>query len=341
MPGTLKARFCAEGNRRMVEFCERRGLQLVRSGKVVVARNDREVETLHRMKALSDNGGMATELISPDQLKLIEPHARTHDVALHSPHTATVQPKEILRALVDELERSGRVTVLTGTSFLGMRKDDVAVTSGPEITFAGLLNAGGTHAARIAHMFGTGLEYLILPFKGTYRKLITDRSHLVRGNIYPVPDLRNPFLGVHLSRSASEEVFVGPTATPALGPDAYSLRGLRFREGAQILGRDLRLLADPAFRTAAVREPLKYLARGIYREARAMVPELKPRDLARSSKMGIRAQVVHWPSKRLEMDFVLIKDAGNLHVLNAVSPAFTSSLAFADYAVSLYVDAQA
>lgn len=335
-PGTLKARFCAEGNRRMVEFCERRGLKLVRSGKVVVARNAPEVKVLHQMKALADESGLAAQLLTVSELAQLEPHARTHEVALHSPHTATIDPREVLRALAGELQDSSNVSILRDTAFVGLRADGVAVTTQGQVRFRGLINAAGAHAARIAHAFGAGMDYLILPFKGAYKRLVPARAHLVRGNIYPVPDMRNPFLGVHLSKSVGGEVYVGPTATPALGPDAYSFRQLSIREGASILARDVRLLADPAFRTAALKEPAKYLSRGVLRQARALVPEIRADDLVPSEKMGIRAQVVHWPSKKLEMDFVLIKEDGNLHVLNAVSPAFTSSLAFAEHAVSVY-----
>lgn len=336
-PGTLKARFCAEGNRLMVDFCKARGLPLVHSGKVVVAKSASEVSELHRLHDLASESGLSTSLISSQELQAIEPHAVTHGVALHSPATATVAPESVVGCLAAELEASGRVAIHRATAYEGLEEQRVARTSMGRMRFGGFVNAAGAFADRIAHSFGVGLDYVILPFKGAYRRLIPQRNHLVRGNIYPVPDPRTPFLGVHLSRSVRGDVMVGPTALPAFGRSAYRLRDAHLKEGLRILSRDAMLMADPAFRTAALREPIKYLAGGMFRQARALVPSLRADDLKRSAKVGIRAQVVHWPQRRLEMDFVLLDSPFALHVLNAVSPAFTSSFAFARYAVDRYL----
>ncbi len=334
-PDSLKARFCAEGNRLMKEFCRSKGLTLKETGKVVVARDEAETEQLAELKSRADRAGARASLVGRARLAELEPHARTHDVALHSPDTAVVKPVEILAALAADLEASGRAEIAYGARFERVLERDHVQTSLGPIRFGWLVNSAGAFADRIAHAFGAGREYKLIPFKGTYRKLTPRSAHLVRGSIYPVPDLGNPFLGVHLTRGADGDVYAGPTALPAFGREGYrGVRGLG-REAPVIAGRDLLLLRrNKDFRRAARSETRKYLKKVVYREAAALVPELRLDDLQPSDKVGIRPQLVHWPTRELVMDFVLVKDGTSLHVLNAVSPAFTSSMAFAKHAVS-------
>ncbi|MFB6271257.1 MAG: NAD(P)/FAD-dependent oxidoreductase [Salinibacter sp.] len=208
--------------------------------------------------------------------------------------------------------------------------------------FEQCVNVAGAYADRVAHQFGLGQDYLSLPFKGTYMTLTEERNHWVNGNIYPVPDLRNPFLGVHLSRNADGQVYVGPTAIPAFGRENYGItRGLG-RESLSILYRDALMFArNSGFRTAAVREMRKYVPRYIYREAKKLVPALERADVLTSAKVGIRPQLVHWPTKQLVGDYVIERDDRSLHLLNAISPAFTSSMAFAPYVVSMLTNPDA
>ncbi|MEW6569404.1 MAG: L-2-hydroxyglutarate oxidase [Chloroflexota bacterium] len=333
---SLKARFCLEGNRLMKAYCREKGLTLKESGKVVVARRPEEVEGLRELKRRAEASGARVVLIDEKELASLEPHAATCGLALHSPETAVIRPQEVLAALGEELATSGKVELRLGVAFLGPEGEAGARTSAGVVRFRQLINAAGTYADRIAHQYGLGREYRILPFKGTYRRLSAERAFLVRGNIYPVPDLRSPFLGVHLTRSAEDEVYLGPTAIPAWGREHYGrLSGLS-REAAGILWREaLLFLQDPAFRRAAIAAPRWMLKAFVFADARRLVPELRWQDLEAADKVGIRAQLVHWPSKRLVSDFVLLREGTSLHVLNAVSPAFTSSMAFARHVVSL------
>jgi L-2-hydroxyglutarate oxidase LhgO len=197
-----------------------------------------------------------------------------------------------------------------------------------------MVNAAGAYADVIAHRFGVGSDYKILPFKGTYKKLTRQASYLVRTNIYPVPDLRNPFLGTHFTRSVDGSVYLGPTAIPALGRENYAFfdgwsfetLGILYRDGILLAGND-------AFRSAASSEPKRYLKRILIKDARKLVPAIELRDIRDTSKVGVRPQLVHWPSKKLVMDFVTLFEDDVYHVLNAISPAFTSSMAFAKHAV--------
>jgi L-2-hydroxyglutarate oxidase LhgO len=157
-----------------------------------------------------------------------------------------------------------------------------------------LINASGAHADRVAHWFGLGKEYKILPFKGTYKRLKEDRSYLVRGNIYPVPDLRNPFLGVHLTRSVEDKVYAGPTAIPVFGRENYKFFENFSLEAFSIIFRDWVLFfKNEAFRCSAITEFKKYSRRFFFEEARLLVPGLCLDDLEDTDKVGIRPQLVH------------------------------------------------
>lgn len=338
-PGTLKARFCVEGNRLMKEYCRSKGLRLLECGKVIVARNYPESILIEELKKRADSSGAEAKIIDSKELKEIEPYAQTFDKALLSPNTAVIDPKEIVESLRQDLESSRKVRIAFGTRFEGLRQTSTAVTSSGNIKFRLFINAGGAYADRVAHSFGVGLNYKIIPFKGLYKRLVKDRTWLVAGNIYPVPDLRYPFLGVHFTKGVDGDVYVGPTAIPALGRENYSLAEDLTIESLSILFRDgVLMLTDPSFRVSAIREIERYVPRVFYEEARTLVPCLKPEDLEPTDKVGIRAQLVDWGIKRLVMDFLVIRDGDSLHILNAVSPAFTCSMAFATYAASLLLD---
>ncbi len=329
-PDTLKARYCVDGNRLMKEFCRQKKLTLHETGKVILATGPSQLEALYELKRRADLCGARAYIIDNKKLHELEPYAADSDEAVHSPDTAVIKPVEVLQALEAELVASGKVTIHYDTTFHNRGGDKRAETSRGVIKFEKLINAAGAYADRIAHQFGLAKEYRLLPFKGTYKQVAHDRSFLVRSNIYPVPDLRTPFLGVHFTRSADGEILVGPTAMPAFGRENYGILSGFDRESLSILYRDAVLLfTDPAFRLNALTEPRKYLKRFVYKDARKLLPELRPQDITESSHVGMRPQLVHWPSKQLVMDFIVLNEADSLHILNPISPAFTTSLAFA------------
>jgi len=329
-PDTLKAKYCVDGNRLMKEFCRQKKLTLHETGKVILATGPPQIEALYELKRRADLCGARAYIIDNKKLHELEPYAADSDEALHSPDTAVIKPVEVLQALEAELVESGKVTVYYGTTFRGRAGDNRAETSRGTIKYEKLINAAGAYADHIAHQFGLAKEYRLLPFKGTYKQIAHDRSFLVRSNIYPVPDLRTPFLGIHFTRSADGEVLVGPTAMPAFGRENYGILSGFGQETFSILLRDAVLLfMNPSFRQVARTEPKKYLKRFVFKEARKLMPELKPQDIIESGHVGIRPQLIHWPSKQLVMDFIVLDEADSLHVLNPISPAFTTSLAFA------------
>jgi len=331
---SLKARFCIEGNRMMKEYCRSKGLLLVESGKVIVAPLKEQQEGLHELKRRADRNGAVVHLVNQSELIRLEPYAFSYEDALHSPNTAVIDPLQILGALQQEILDSGKAKILFHTMLLERMGVRAVQTSQGLVRYETLINAAGTYADQIAHKFNLAHDYKIQPFKGTYRQL--KRTDLVRGNIYSVPDLKNPFLGIHFCKNAHGEVTLGPTAIPALSRENYGAFDHLEQETLSILFRDAILLVrNPAFRNAASAQIRKYSKKVVFREARTMVPQLTLEDLQPSAKVGIRAQLVHWPSRQLFMDFLIQKDSESLHVLNAVSPAFTSAMAFAKHVVDL------
>lgn len=326
-PDSLKARSCLNGNRLMRAFCKEKGLPLLESGKVIVARSAAELPVLNELFIRAVANGAKVEMIDERQLAEIEPNARTVELALFSHYTAVVDPKAVLCALREELEESGRVRFRFDCRLTGLKGSGTAQTSRGDIGFSRLVNAAGAWCDRVARLFGIGEKYRLIPFKGIYRELRADLPYTVNGNIYPVPDIRNPFLGVHFTRSVRGSVYLGPTAIPAFGRENYGILAGIDAEGFGILLEDLALfLANPQFRSVALTEPRKYFPSYFYRDAARLVKELRPADVAPSSKVGIRPQLVDWETKELVMDFMVVAAGSSLHVLNPISPAFTSSM---------------
>lgn len=329
-PDSLKARFCIEGNRLMKAYCRAKGLKLRESGKVIVVKEEEEMVGLLELKRRADENGAKTEIVDEQQLKEIEPCAKTISRALYSPETAVIDPLEILNALVKELISTAKARILTSTKFLTVKDSSLAITDRNKIKFKLLINSAGAYSEEIAHRFGLGKNYKIIPFKGTYMKLKKEKGYLVRGNIYPVPDIRNPFLGVHFTKSVNDVVYIGPTAIPALGRENYRMFAGAGFESVPILWRNLVLfLSDSSYRHAGKGELKKFFTGSIRKEAEKLVNGLDKDDMVPSEKVGIRPQLYDSKTKTLVMDFVVLKDNNSIHILNAISPAFTSSFAFA------------
>jgi (S)-2-hydroxyglutarate dehydrogenase len=184
-------------------------------------------------------------------------------------------------------------------------------------------------------LFGVGKHYRLIPFKGVYRLLSKEAPFTVNSSIYPVPDIRNPFLGIHFTRGVHGDIYLGPTAIPAFGRENYGILAGIDAEGAGIACKDLILfLSNSQFRNVALSEPLKYLPSCFFNDAARLVKQLSPSHVLPSSKVGIRPQLVDWETKQLVMDFLVVRDGSSLHILNPISPAFTSSMDLAQKVVA-------
>ena len=198
-----------------------------------------------------------------------------------------------------------------------------------------VINAAGLHADTVAHWFGVGEEYRMMPFKGLYWYGSWAPGTLQR-HVYPVPDPRNPFLGVHLTVTVDGRVKVGPTAIPTLWRENYGgLSGFDAGQAWQIARQYPRFLTSAHHDVPALMrsELPKYYRAHLVRQAQALVPSVRPDDFTTKGRPGVRAQLLHLPTGRLEMDFVVRGDDRSTHVLNAVSPAWTSALAVAQHVV--------
>lgn len=333
--GSLKAALCADGARRMAEYCRERSLPVAAIGKVILptrAADDGQLDLL--LERARANGARA-ELIDERTLRELEPEARTATGrALFSPDTSVVDPKQVLAALSAELTQSG-VDIQLGRCVESAKNGSLTV-GGTTLSYGLLINAAGLHADVIARAAGVGERYVILPFKGIYYRLLPSAPLDIRRLIYPVPDLRVPFLGVHFTRSITGEVHLGPTAVPAFGREHYrGLTGVEVGDAGRIVTTLARQYASnkQGFRTFVHAEAGRFLKPLFVSAARALVPRLRSRDLEASGKVGIRAQLFDKERQELVMDFVLERGERSLHVLNAVSPGFTSAFSFASYAL--------
>lgn len=330
---SLKARFTRDGNARWKAFVRERRLKLNECGKLVVAKNESEVAGLKELKRRGDLNGVETHLISLGEAKEIEPRVKTTELALWSPHTATLDPRECMTAVAQECAENG-IEILLNSPYQGRRGKSVITPQ--EVIDAGfVVNAAGLHADQVAHDFGVGQRYRILPFKGLYL-YSSEPVGALHTNVYPVPDLRNTFLGVHFTLTVDGHAKIGPTAIPAFWRENYSgLEGFDPAEALSIL-RDEAILFfrnDFGFRGLAFEEIRKYSQRYLAKLASELLEGVRPENYTIWGCPGIRAQLYDHQDKKLVMDFMIEGNAESLHVLNAISPAWTASMPFAEYVV--------
>ena len=336
---SLKARFTRDGNRLMKEYVKSRGLAINECHKVVVASEESEIDGVRELQRRGEKNGVDVRIIDEQELAEIDPNARTMQIALYSPTTATVDPTQVCHALKQDLEAFG-VRFLFSQGYLRRLGDSGVVTTSGQVIEAGLtINAAGLYADRIACDYGFSKIYTIIPFKGIYLKY-TGADKPVRTNIYPVPNLKNPFLGVHYTVTVDGTIKIGPTAIPAFWRQNYAgLENISLHELLEIIGWESRLfLADSfGFRSLAFGELKKY-NRGYFTGlARKMVKQIDTSHFNQWSRPGIRAQLLNTETRELVQDFVVEGDAKSLHILNAVSPAFTCSFPFAAWVVEHHI----
>jgi L-2-hydroxyglutarate oxidase LhgO len=328
---SLKARFSREGTRQWTEFCLDRGLAINRCGKLVVAQGPHELEGLAELKRRGDRNGVHLEEISEEEAREIDPAAKTHQRALWSPTTASVDPSEITRTMAADAREAG-VDVLFGIRVLGRKGKALGTTAG-DFHPGYLINAAGLYADKLAQSYGFGADLDILPFKGLY--LYGDpQEKRPRVHIYPVPKLSRPWLGVHYTISVRGEVKIGPTATPAFWREHYrGLENLSLREFLAILLTEAGLFFrnDFEFREIALEELKKYFRSVLVKQGALLVNGTPMESFRTWGKPGIRAQLFHKKERKMLMDFVLEGDDRSLHILNAVSPAFTCALPFSEF----------
>lgn len=330
---SLKAKFTRQGNCSMTAYCEEKKIPLNRCGKLVVAKNAAELPGLEELLRRADMNNVPLHLISEEEAKSIEPRVKTYKKALFSPTTSSVNPKDVIKSLENDALRLG-VHIFKNTAYLKRAKDGI-ITARGEIKAGYIINAAGLYADKVALDYGFSKNYRILPFKGLYLYSEEPPSSL-RTNIYPVPDLKYPFLGVHFTLTADGHTKIGPTAIPAFWREQYNAyRGFQTGEFFSIIMRQMGLLfTEPTFKTLALQELRKYSRHRMVELAADLLDHVQVKHYRKWGKPGIRAQLFDIKKNKLEMDFVIQGDKKSMHILNAVSPAFTCAFSFSQHVVS-------
>ena len=322
-PGSLRANLCVAGARSMVEFCREHGIPVEVTGKLIAATSEAELPRLQTLAQRAEANGVPARLVDPAAARELEPHVACL-AGLHITSTGITDYGAVCEVLAKLIvDRGGEVR--TGVRVTSIGADRVHTTAG-EVPMDTLVNCAGLHADRIARMAGVTPPVRIIPFRGEYFTI--RRADLVRGLIYPVPDPDLPFLGVHLTRTVDGHLHAGPNAVLALAREGYRWRRINLRDLAEtarypgmwrLARRHLGTGVDEVRRSLSRRRFAASLAR--------LVPDVTTEDLVPASA-GVRAQAVGRDGALMD-DFLLVRHERQLHVLNAPSPAATSSLEIA------------
>lgn len=330
-PSSNKARFATEGAKRLRVYCQEHGIPIRQDGLLVVAQDEADMAHLELARERSKTNGVKARLVDQAEMAEIEPHADGL-AGLHVPSYASFDARAYVHALTGDAMGQGAEffydTTVQGLEETGSRAQ--VHTDKGRLTARAAVNAAGLFADRIAEE--TSQDLRIIPFRGYYAELVADARHLCKSHIYPTPDPELPFLGVHLSRRADGRVIVGPGAMLAFGREAYRFHQVSLRDLASTLTWPgfWRLFKEERFRRLTRQEIKKSLwLKAIWREAKALVPELTHAQLTRSFA-GNRAQMVSRDG-RLVMDLIVRETDHAVHVLNAISPGLTCSLPFGEH----------
>jgi L-2-hydroxyglutarate oxidase len=326
-PGSLKAKNCTEGREAMYRFCREHGIRHERCGKVVVATRDTELPALQELARRGEaNGLKGIRTLGADELRNFEPHV-TGIAGLHVEETGIVDYAEVTRTYARLVQEAGG-TIQLDSRVLRVERGDgdlvLQATTG-EVRCRYLIACAGLQADRVARMCGLPPGVQVIPFRGEYYQLVPERRFLVRNLIYPVPDPRFPFLGVHFTRTVHGGIEAGPNAVLALRREGYRKGSFSARDALPLLlSRGFWRMGRKYWKTAVGEEYRSWSKRAFVRALRRLLPELRPEDVRRAGA-GVRAQTLE-PNGALVDDFRIVEGERMIHVLNAPSPAATASL---------------
>ena len=333
-PGSLKAINCRTGKQAMEAFCAAHGIAYEICGKVIVAVDERELPHLERIHERGQANGVRCEKIGPQRLKELEPHA-AGVAAIHVPEAGIVNFRQVCLKLAELITAAGGQVVCDAKVLAIGRGSDHVRLKTPRGEFAAgfLVTCGGLYADHLMQLAGIEPAARIVPFRGEYYELVPAAQHLCRNLIYPVPDPAFPFLGVHFTRMIDGKVEAGPNAVLAWAREGYTRTAFRLRDS-------LESLSYPGFWRLAARywkpgihEVLRSCSKDLFHKAlQKLIPSIERDDLIPGGS-GVRAQALKKDGTLLD-DFLVVRDGRSFHVLNAPSPAATSSLAIADHLLS-------
>jgi len=335
-PDSLKAKFCREGNTELRKLCIESGIPVLECGKVVVAKNAEEDARLDLLYSRGIANGVDLEIHHAKNLEKYEPLAITYGRYLWSPKTAISDPRAVTLAMVKRFEGLG------GRLSYGY-KVQISESSG-EVSVKGfdakyVINSAGAQSDRLARGLGMAKEYAMVPFMGIYRSVDSNKLPLKR-LVYPVPHAINPFLGVHFTLTLDGKVKIGPTAIPILGREQYSwAKGWSLPDIGQALIAATALIRGRAHSLGEIlkSELPKLRESSLVRESATLVPDASQIKTWVKRPPGIRSQLVNIKSGKLEQDFIVQNFYNSTHILNAVSPGWTSAIPFGRWVANEYV----
>ncbi len=325
-PGSLKARFCKEGARALVEFCRERGIEYEICGKVIVATEPDEIPLLENLHERGLENGLEVERIGPKELEEIEPHA-TGLAAIRVPSTGIIDFSKVAEAFADLVEEKGG-QLRTGTEVVSISETGRAVVARTDkgaFRARTLVNCAGLHSDRVARLCGVETGTKIVPFRGEYYELRPEKRYLVKNLIYPVPNPNFPFLGVHFTRSIDGMVEAGPNAVLGLAREGYKKTDFNLEDFVEELTYPaLWRLARKNWRTGVGEIQRSFSKKAFVRGLKKLVPEVEEEDVVPIAA-GVRAQAIKEDGALVD-DFLIAEGKNSIHVLNAPSPAATASI---------------
>ena len=335
---SLKSKFCRLGNLELKKFCHDEDLPIKEIGKVVVAKNAGDVKLLEDLAERAQANGVEIELLDEEELATYEPMAKTHEKFLWSPTTAIASPHDVAQALKRRFLAGGG-QILCGERLVEFRGDLAIFATGTSVSFNVCVNSAGAGALSIANKCGVGNEFGLLPVLGGYISTSAAKIPLKR-MVYAAPHPLSPFLGIHFTPTLNGMVKIGPTAIPVLGKEQYSISdGFTSREAVQTL-RALGnyVFGDPAHAIKALTNQASQgnLKRMVH-AASKLVPMTPNSKAWYRGKAGIRSQLIDFNKKVFVQDFIVRESPGVIHILNAVSPGWTSALPFGRYIVEEFI----
>ena len=335
-PGSLRADLCVKGVKELKEYIKSENLWINECGKLLLPTSEYSYSNLENLFNRAKKNGVEINKIKSEEIKRIEPNTNCQfEYGLHVPFTSVADPKEVSKSLIENLKKMN-VEINYNSKILKISEQKL-FTQNNTIEAGHIFNCAGLFADEIAKNSNLEFRYSFLPFKGKYWK-ITNKSFKLNHLVYPIPDLRYPFLGLHSSHNRHGDFYIGPSSTPVFGREQYNgILGDNLKESISLIFNFSKkiIFNENKLRTLALQELSLLTKRGFFNQIKKMFNNINPDDLELSDqKVGIRSQIFDPQSKNLVNDFVVINQKNTTHVLNAISPAWSASFAFADHLIN-------
>ena len=347
-PESLKANLCIEGSKRLKEWCKIHNVNVLECGKVITPQSSELDFQLDILLERGIKNGANVEIINLEKFQRIVPNGRTSTGrALWSPKTSIVDPYQVIKKLYEVLnERKIKFFFNKNIFKFDLNEQSLHFVDKKDklkskVIFKHVFNCAGLGSDQIGKLFGVGKDYVLLPFKGIYWKLRKQPHLLFDTNLYPVPDLNMPFLGVHVTPSIDGNIYLGPTAIPAFGAENYNgfkgIQPLKALNNLKIMGNQW-LYNKNNFRRYSSQQAILGIKYFFFKSAKELIPNLTMNDIIPCKKVGIRPQLFCKSNSKLVDDFYIENTNCSTHILNAISPAFTASFSFADYVINFALE---